>query len=88
MTGYKTKIGALSLLIPGILALLDVLLDVNAGVAFNQENLTAAMAMLGSGLSVLGIGHKVEKAGNQIANAARIAASAAATVATTAAAKS
>ena len=57
MTGWKTKLGGLALILSGLgLGLVGI------SEGFDMDKLVQAGAMIGAGFTALGIGHKIEKA--------------------------
>jgi hypothetical protein len=61
MTGWKTWLSGLALIVTGLFAAIQGIVDLLSG--GTGEGLQAAIMTIASGLAVLGIGHKVEKAG-------------------------
>ena len=64
MGGYKTWLGGLSLILPGVLQALTM-----AQTGYDFNTLQQSLMMIGAGLSAIGIGHKVEKSTVSITNA-------------------
>ena len=61
MKGWKTKVGAIGLVLTGIGTVIGGI-DFET-FAVDSDKLTTGFGMIGAGLTAFGIGHKIEKAG-------------------------